>query len=848
MPDVYDKEKTKGSLSSTEQDAIDDIESNYGQTASSAEEDQKSAAARNILGQEREAAKGNIGQKASGGAIGTTPGSSDTSKRDLKEKEQSTDSYKPNLFKPGADKAPSQPRKVRIPKRIRIAGLLVGLVGGGVGFVGFGVVSGPLQIIHAGELLKGFHLDETGSQGETRMLLIARNIRYFANGTPQKTRMGLLGNRIADNVERRYNNSGIRVDYDRTTGFYRGTLLDPATLPHKGIYANLPDRSPEALRKLLQETKSVATETRVGVVNNRPVLEVFINTQQPGYTYQTDLSIHQELGKTAGVRGVSAITGRVMTTRNGMFSKLHPIKKAQRAAGESFETRRAAWRANQVEKVNRGITPIVPGTETQKDSNGNPTPGAGEASSEIAQLEEEGGKAAAAHAAGDPGALAKFQSSLTAKYTGFGATAIGILCVVQYYFAHLDEINRARVIAPQVQMGLQKVSTADEIKSGHADLDGETDQLGWVAELMTNKETRRSWFDALSVRRELGQAGGVQIPQEARIDPEGNVATRAIAAIPGLTQVCQASATLLGGTIFFGLSVALTGSLIKPLAEAVLFTLALQIFIPFVASIFATPPVDPLSTGPDAGNHENYGVLHAANFQANSQAALPVSPENARLIGQITDELSEEDFRSKSLAYRLFDLHDPKTFIAQVIDSQSPDPGTNASRFANSFLNVGQLFSSSLIKPLLASVGAAPITPYDYGFPRYAYTPEEMNSPLYQNPFENANRAADVLDSAVGPEYVTRAKTCFGITLLKTAPVDLLPTDNPSARWGVAAPLEGEDPLLKTINDPANNCLDGSLNWTSVRFLMFDSQVMNAQACIMDNAQACVDVGQESSL
>ncbi len=201
-----------------------------------------------------------------------------------------------------------------------------------------------------------------------------------------------------------------------------------------------------------------------------------------------------------------------------------------------------------------------------------------------------------------------------------------------------------------------------------------------------------------------------------------------------------------------------------------------------------------------------------------------------------------DDFQQKSFFARTFDIHDYRSLASRTIDNSNFNATQTVASLANSFSSIGSLFSSMLniFSPQLfaANDGGA----YDFGFPRYGFTQADLDNPLTEDPYKNAEKAVKILKS--DDDYVDRAKDCFGVTFDEDNgwKVDLV--DNP----------EGDpekDVLPNTAKYHEANCGDTSDKWLIIRLFIFDSRTMEAYACyegVDENACIQPDEGPVASV
>jgi hypothetical protein len=160
--------------------------------------------------QEGAAEDSGAGQKPESreGAQATDVGSSDEKARLTEHENQLGDGYKPNNLS-RQDKKDA--RRALFTKRK--AALGGGIIGTLVSVFGFFFFQGPLQFVHIAQLMEQFHFSSQEDQSDDRFVKLARYIKYRSSGEVEKTRMGVLQNKVADRIETKMNATGIKSSY-----------------------------------------------------------------------------------------------------------------------------------------------------------------------------------------------------------------------------------------------------------------------------------------------------------------------------------------------------------------------------------------------------------------------------------------------------------------------------------------------------------------------------------------------------------------------------------------------------------------------------------------------------------
>lgn len=807
------------------------------------------------------AAKEKEAADARSAAAGNELAKNSASRRESLSGQEKGGLYKPigsdEKTKPGSFRDRLRSRRVKLT----LAGLLSGLIGTAGGLGVLGTLSGPLQFIQASKFLQGIHLDPKSDQQETRLLALVRYASAFRAGAPQDARLSVLGKRIAPKAEARFNKIGFESGYGPLGGF-RGYMVDPQRV-RGGVFDKMTDadRTPQGFADFLQREFGINAGT---TADGR----VTIDATQSGFTYKVNKRLMKQLVIASGASRVSAsINARYAGQRAGIGRGWHPVEKLDRKILLTIEDRYKAWIEKREQNIERGSGSVRPGgIEQTTNEEGNPN-GDPEAVGNGNETVNE-----ANNARTDRESFIEFRDKLAARAAGpLGVLGLlDIVCLLFFAAERAEELQRANVDLPSQRLGVELVALGSQLQDGGVDLDGESEQIGWWAEKMNDKETRTSFFDALSLHRASGRPGGEPLPPEYSIGPSTNPFVQFFNN-PQVNAIVGPACRIISNTVI-AIALVVGGLLLGPVSAVVgtiLGAVASIVFIETVAHLLAGNQIDVEElAGSNLGGVADQGVFSFANNQAIGNGSIPMTPAQTAELEQINRESLEEDFRNQSLAYRMLEPTDPHSLFGQVIQSQAPDPSANVANFAYGFLNIGKTFGSLLSRPLqVASVGAAPI-PHNYGQPNFAFTAEEMADPTYEMPYDNSTRAVGLLEAqaaspppATTATYVQRAKVCFGVNLEKRTMAQALEDEPQEAVWSISFPQEGEMPLYETIitgmrpastGDLVNyGCTEDTEDWKTIRFFIFDNQVMNSYYCYEgdpedpDTKQACIDIGIE---
>ncbi len=432
------------------------------------------------------------------------------------------------------------------------------------------------------------------------------------------------------------------------------------------------------------------------------------------------------------------------------------------------------------------------------------------------------------------------RSSTSLKIAGGVTAAVGVICAIKGISDQFDTIKYDNVALPMMRAGMEFVALGSQIQSGK-DIDMQI--LSLYAKQMFQEAGERkngstvekipasSASNARSYQAENGDPQtGPDLPSEARLDKDGNFIGNFVNSIPGINGVCDAANSIFGQVASFGID--LISGPFGAVAGVAFGQLVLPTILDKIVNWLAGDPLDITNAaGANYGNILNYGTRLAANDSAMAGGGKPLSNSESIALKEYQQNAVKEDLQSKSFAYRMFDPYDSGTLVSKIIDRQNPGIENSMSNVASGLIDLPNLLFSPIKafgSMFTGQTAVAASSTYDYGFPRFGFSVEELNDPAFDNPFDNANAVMDILNGPSGDDYIGRAEKCFGMILTKD---------------GNAAKSIEKSPNYTVAADPANNCADSSQSWTRIRFYIFDTQMMESQACYEGDSDSCTNLG-----
>ncbi|CAN5655965.1 hypothetical protein BH23PAT2_BH23PAT2_05650 [soil metagenome] len=622
--------------------------------------------------------------------------------------------------------------KVADNKKTIIASFAGLVLGGGLSMIG--LLSGPLQMVHFSQILQNTHFSPNELFGRSRTGKLIK--RATTGDSPNRRNMSFLGNRVADRYQSRLVQSGLELDFTNPDGSQSRTL--------RRVTVNL--TTPEG-----QEFLRTLQSNGVGVdslnVSSDGIMEVPLEGRSRA---SQGRKVTNAAVQTLGLnRASSAIGSRLLRVRANVSFK--PLINTVRETGENIRTSYYDRRNQELSQKRRtGVD--TPNTrlegETQVNENGevtNQTPDEpiNEANkvAEDARTDVDSGK----------------QRLRTNVNRGAGIT--GVICLAKGIYEARDAVMYLNIILPLIRIGIEYVALGDQVRAAD---EFSLDDLGRAHNTMYDEELQSSAFSADSVRAANGQdpVGNI-MPDVAKPGRVGEqpALIRGINSIPGVATACGtfglAILTVLGGPINIaieGVLLGLSAGGINPVDYA----------IDWVVRALAGEEVDGEPSGALLGNYAMYGARLASNDSFISMGGRQLTDEEGEQLQIASKEMLLIDQSQKSLAQRLFDIQDVNS-VSGKIALQTYDVQSNPTQTIASIVTLPFSVFKNINSALFAStdVYAQNNVSYDYGFPRFGFSIEEIDglNETY-DPFENAEIVETKLES-LNEEY----GECFNTTI-----------------------------------------------------------------------------------
>lgn len=712
---------------------------------------------------------------------------------------------------PSGHPSKNRTRKSRFSRKQKgIFGSVLTLFGVG-GFGLFGIMTGPLLPVHASQLLQNAHFGPNEFIGRTR---VGKLIRYSRTiDEPSRRNMTFLGNRVADRYQGRLRSAGFELNFQRPDGTRARTVqsirVDTRT-----------QQGRDFVRALHANGVRVADYSTPG---RRGFIEIPFDSSVQGR--RAINSAVQTLGLS---RTSTAIGTRSLKVRGGV--NFRPLTNTTRNTGERLRTfiTRRNQEVSQDRKQGTRRAPVTIDTATQDPANPDTTRTSDVDARNVAQEVNDTRTADSAAR----------RRALT-RTAGRGAGALGLMCLAKGIYDVREQIIMFNVILPLMRIGVEVIAAGDQIRYGQGISD---DEVARLVDAFYDEESRTSFLSADPIRALHGEElTGNTIPDYA--NPASAIERPAfIAAIDNISGINQACTTVTGQVILVvlgGASSIITEGVIQGIRLAT-GNDPIMAAVEWVARGLAGDEIDDEPAGALYGAYASYGSRLAAIDAAVAAGGRELTPEEESVLAQRASDMYIAEHSIKPLTQRLFDLYDSRSLISKVAYRVNRD-GLSITVLANRILSApykltANLFNASIIGQLTMPVTASSNSVYDYGFPLYGFSVDEVEGLLAQRfgldesdlePYENA----EILEANNGQmlrvlndEY----GECFNTTV------------NPDTG------------RIETVQDGAINtfeqdpkCNDrNNLNLLRYRLYLLDQTTLKSIACFeMLDDDACRDVG-----
>ncbi|MDB5186491.1 MAG: Peptidase, partial [Candidatus Saccharibacteria bacterium] len=689
-------------------------------------------------------------------------------------------------------------KKVLLRRNVAGGGIIGSIVV--AGFTFFGIIQGPMQIVHVGKWLEKTHLATNQDFMDGRS---ARYMYYFLKGNTERARLGALGNVMADKWEARMlDKAGMKPVYQPTTGRFIGyEVVDE-------------EKAQEHLADM--ETDSINTNARLSDVPGLQGSSRFVDLRDARFADRR--SVIRTMTRSTGTSRVSSALGsRLLIHRAGV--DFHPFKNVVRKAGDNLAAYNEKRKEERAERRQAGAEP--PGANApqpgQVDTNGDGKVDA--PASADAEAAAEGQKTLDgvrnARSAGD---LDVIKFDIGKKLLGGAAGAVSTLCMVKGVGDEVQASQFKNVTLVMVRMAWEIVSAGSQIMFGKVDLN--MDEIGSLASDMYDPKTKTNIMAAASIQAASGRKPtGPDIPPGIKPSAinEKPLLFKVIDSIKGMDTTCAIDAAIgnlpiikqVGQITSFAIDAAL-----KP------WGISQQTLADSLIDMLDGSPVDKFARGGPLGAIVDTGMMIGASQNWLPAGAVQLTSAQAKALRTDAASNYQYEHSQKSLMARTFDPYDIDSVAGRAIQAAPSSPSTAIASLVSSPFSIFSSFKSLPFQ----KVSAAETYDYDYGVPMYGYSLDEINDPRFADPFANAEKVEANDGKTLEKLNEDYGVPCFGMQVdPKTGNL-----------------ISGEAIDTRTIPDKCVNNKDEM--FIRYRFYLSDKITEFSLSCYEGDAESCAQI------
>jgi hypothetical protein len=700
----------------------------------------------------------------------------------------------------------SDPRNKQSFKLRYKKSMLIAAAGGTAAiFAWTSVVSQPLQLIHAAEMLKGFHFFDDEEVKNSRATRIWRYMRDTNN--PENRRLGEIGKKMSAKIDANFKAKGFEIKY---------------------ASSGRPDIMRIDTEKLGGNIKAAAELNEMNIKNFETVdgryIEVQLSRGRPAELNRLNKWALESSGYSSAM---TEINNRILRKKIGLsYSRLSGyVKDTEDKTKEAVSKKYEDWKDNRKSYIKDGSadTTIKPRAGEGTDDEGNktdPTPDDIEGAEEIKENTVKG----------DVGAT-------KAKVLKTGATVglvVGIGCLANNLDDNLEAVQYTNVIMPLMRSGMELLTVADQIKSGEG---ANLAEIGFHVDLLTeelkdengNVTGFSSWTDAKDVQMEMGkEQTGEDVPKELALNKDDNVfkdVTSKINEIGGgtLDSACGAASSIPGQVVLTTIDWATRASA----AGFVVGTAFSEIFaddiFDAIVGWMSDDPIDVLAKGAKYGSFINQGSRYSSNETMIANGGKVLSTADTLAWKSSQREEMQNVAQNQSVYERYLSKENSYSLVSSLNREMPSDSKQAVENIARAPLSV--LSSIKMLFPGTQNYAYA-AGDYEYPTPDFGFTQAELDDERFENPFENARQLEGRLDS-LHEEY---AEKCFGLKI--------------NEALGNFEIVNGGKSYDKLKQDcPELTSENSSDEFTRYRFYILDTMTAMNMACYEGDEKSCQELG-----
>lgn len=608
---------------------------------------------------------------------------------------------------------------------------------------------------------------------------LGKTFQYARTGGPERSRLSLLGNKIADAYEKKMRAGGVTLNYDGgTTGRLRSITIDTKTNGGK-----------QAVERLKQQGYPSA-ETKPDS-NGRVTVDLSENGGF-GNTARRRVALSGMIGVLDMNKVSNAMAARVLKARGGV--DFHPLKNAVRSADENFDEWKKKRKAERAQSIETGEPIPDPRTEYAVDEDGNPVDANGNPIDDNAATNA---KNDIQKGISDANSLDGSNEAKGLAVRGAGVTAVvGAVCGVYDAGEQIKASKWIKIVQPLIRFGMSLLIIGNQIKTGQ---DVTPDELSVVNDTLVDQgrdddpkttdidETRpaTSFDQAAAYRGVQGEdvsksldriddknsdnsvITGYDMPVNAR-PGAANALPAGLGFVNGLVNkwggapVCNFVNSTAGGLITAGIGLVITGvpgvgqaaAIASSVASAAIMGAVSNMIIGWMSgSVLDVGHV----AGAPAGNYLAYGVRLAANENEIARGGSALSRKQSGLLAVRSQEAEQAVLANQSTYEKYLNPSNTNSALARAAFAMRGSTAGDATQRVASLLSFNPI--TDIVSNFTTRTSAA--STYDFGFPEYGFSADILDSSELDDPYANA----DYVEPRLAEFNERYGEKCFGITI-----------------------------------------------------------------------------------
>lgn len=608
--------------------------------------------------------------------------------------------------------------------------ITVAILGGGFG--AFSFLQGPAQILGLSQTFSNLFFSRNNNTNDTS----ARRIYNTISGKRENNNLGPLASKLATNQRARLSELGIEPKFETENGKGRAK-----------IQAFEVDTKSPAGKSMLEIARAEnASITDIGGDRVR----IDVRGGEGGRVARVMTARAVELD---GKKGISGFVSK-RRLRRLFGTDFHPLNIAKRAT-ESMNDYIKRRRGERAKEASTGKRTRSTGDVTSRDGE---EPVDGDIDGENRDI-----KSRIDDINNEPdlnvkkSKLRALRASSLLKGGAAGAAIVAVVCAVRDIGKNIQEYKSNNVLQPLIRLTIQYIAAGSQVQAMQ---DINMAELATISDALYDEGTPNlkpgdegyrapsSWSSAKPLKAANGESGGTDINPSTRsqiISTYNNEKPGVFSLlddIPGLGTACGVNSWF--GNLPILKEIGAVGDALVGKLSSLLTGRSVEDWMGDLVAALSGEAIDTLAEGAELGNLLSYGSFMSANASAIAMGGAALSASQAAEWNQYNNEVLLAEQSNRSWTERLFDITSPHT-LANSLLVKSSEFGSNplasiihsgpVSAIQSSFKNVGSMFTTRAF--------AQTAYGYDYGIPMYGVPLSLLESPRYEDVYENIDRLED---------------------------------------------------------------------------------------------------------